>query len=529
MAFNTYLYLFFFLGGTFAAYTFIPKKFKWFVLLLASYWFYYLSCGWLIVSLLATTLSVYYAGIWLSKIEETFEASKKTLLKEERKLYKTKIQRQKKTVVVFLLILNFGLLFFLKYFNFFTSSVNMLISFLHIPITFGVHKLAIPLGISFYTLQAVSYVIDVYRGKFPADKNLGRVALFLCFFPQIVEGPIGRYDQLAHQLYEGHKVDYKNVTFGMQLIIWGLFKKMVIADRANAFVNKVFTGYEQYSGITIIAAMLLYTLQIYAEFSGCMDIVTGSAQMFGIHLAKNFERPFFSNTINDFWRRWHITLGAWLRDYVFYSVSLSKIFMKVSKHVKNHLNEHFGRLVPAAIALFFVWFGNGIWHGAGYKYIAYGMYYYAIMLMGMLFEPLFQKILSALHIRREWKPYRLIQIFRTFILVNFGMLLFRSAGVKEAFKMFLSIFTGFSTSVLKNNLLLKLGIDQLDVYVLLIGVVIMFIVGLLQERGHSLRQEIANRNIVIRWTIYLTGLFAVVLLGAYGTGYSTVDFIYANF
>ena len=339
-----------------------------------------------------------------------------------------------------------------------------------------------------------------------------------------MEGPIGRYDQLAHQLYKGHKFDYKNVTFGMQLIIWGLFKKMVIADRANVFVDTIFKGYEQYSGITVVAAMLLYTLQIYAEFSGCMDIVTGSSQLFGVHLTKNFERPFFSKTINEFWRRWHITLGVWLRDYVFYSVSLSKPFMKFSKNAKHHLNEHFGRLVSAAIALFFVWFGNGIWHGASWKYIAYGLYYYAIMLMGMLFEPVFQKIVCILHINREWKSYHLFQILRTFILVNFGMLIFRATRLHIAIKMFFSIFTGFTTSVLKDNFLLKLGIEKLDMYVLLLGVVILFIVGLLQEKGHSLRQEIANRNIIIRWSIYLASIIVVIMLGAYGTGYNPVDF-----
>jgi len=251
--------------------------------------------------------------------------------------------------------------------------------------------------------------------------------------------------------------------------------------------------------------------------------------MFGINLAKNFKRPFFAISINDFWRRWHITLGAWLRDYIFYSVSLSKQFMKLSKNVRKHLNEHFGKLIPAASALFFVWICNGFWHGASWKYIFYGMYYYVLMIFGMFCEPISLKILSALHIKKEYKWYHVFQVIRTFIIVNIGMLIFRADNLSIAAKMLKSIFSGFTFRTFADGSLLTLGIDKFDMLVLAFGALAIFIVGLLQEKGCSLRQTIASKNIMIRWCIYFAAIFLVIILGAYGTGYNAADFIYAQF
>lgn len=529
MSYSSYFYLFVFLEAVFLLWLITPRRFRWATLLLSSYAFYCISSGKRVIFLMASTLSVYLAGVVMNRIQSRFDTVRKTLPKEERKLRKAQVKRRKRTVLILALVFNFGLLVFLKYLNFLGGTVNGLLDLLGIHAEIPTLKLLMPLGISYYTLMAASYLIDVYRGKYAASANLGKVALFLSFFPQITEGPIGRFDLLADQLYEGHKFDYQRTCYGIQLIFWGLFKKLVIADRVNAFVSNVIDNYSDYSGVMILLAMLLYTLQIYADFSGCIDIVTGTAQIFGVNLSKNFERPFFSRSVNEFWQRWHITLGTWLRDYVFYSVSLSKGFMKLSKWARAKLNPFLGSLIPAASALFCVWLCNGFWHGASWKYVSYGLYYYVIMLAGMLCEPLFRKFFAATSIDREGTGWHRFQIARTFLLVNLGMLLFRAPQFSAWPKMIASIFTGWSLAPLADGTVFSLGMDPLDLGLLILGTVTLLVVGILQEKGHALRQETAALPLPARWSLYLALILAVIVLGAYGNGYEAIDAIYGQF
>lgn len=529
MTYVSYLYLIVFLGGTFIVYTVMPRKLKWLVLLAASFIFYFLSSRVLTVFLLGACVCIYLCGLWLGSISQRYDAARKAAPKEGRKALRAAARRRKKAVITLGLCVLFGCLVLLKYYGFLRDNINGMFSFVHIPYGLPAFRFMLPMGISFYTLQAASYLIDVYRGKYPPDKNPARLCLFLCFFPAIVEGPIGRYDDLAHQLYKGHSFQPQALRFGLQRILWGLFKKVVIADRASILVTTVFDNYQDYSGLIIVIGVLFYTLQLYAEFSGCMDVVIGSAELFGIRMAENFKRPFFAKTVNDFWRRWHITLGAWLREYVFYSVSLSKAFKAINRAASKHCNQHLGQLIPTAFALFFVWFGNGIWHGASWRYILYGLYYYLLTLLGLLFVPTSQAFIKKTHLQTESKSYRLFQIARTFALVNLGMLLFRAHGVRAALQMALSAFTGFQLSALTDGSLLKLGCDIPDFIILFIGVTALFLVSLLQEKGHSIRAELAQKSLFIRWPVYIALLLAVLLFGAYGPNYTPVDLIYAQF
>lgn len=510
-------------------YFIVPKKVKWVVLLVASYIYYFIASGTLTVFLLITTLSIYFIGLSMNKIDENTKLKCRELEKEKKKELKKKAQKKKKELIVIAIIINFGILAVLKYGNFFGKNINSILNIFNTNWKIPMCKFILPLGISYYTLQAISYVIDVYRGKYKADKNLGRVALFTSFFPQMLEGPIGRYDELAHQLYEPHKFDYKNFKFGIQLMLWGFFKKMVIADRAGLFVNQIFGEYSSYYGIVTIMAVILYTVQIYAEFSGCIDIVRGVAQTMGIHMAENFKRPFFSKSVQEFWRRWHITLGTWLKDYVFYSVSFSNACVKLTTNVKKIFKGHIGKLVPAAFAMFFVWFGNGIWHGASWKYIFYGLYYYVIMMLGMLFEPIFQWIINKLKIRTEAWWYKGIQIIRTTTFVLIGMLIFRSHRLLDAWRMFCSIFNMSNINMLFNSELWNISICYQDFIVIGIGILIMLIVGILQEKGWNLREKISKQNIIIRWSIYYVTFFAIIIFGIYGPGYVATNFIYGQF
>lgn len=510
-------------------YFIVPKKMKWMVLLASSYIFYFISSTKLMAFMIITTISIYLAALQMEKVDKQTKLQMASLEKEQKKQIKEQAKKKKKRILLLTLIVNFGILIGLKYCNFITGNINSLLQVFHVSVQIPLAQIVLPLGISFYTLQATSYLIDVYRGKYQADKHLGKVALFVSFFPQIVEGPIGRYDRLANQLYEPHRFDYTRVKFGIQLIAWGFFKKMVIADRAALFVDPVFANYTQYSGIVIIFAVLLYTLQIYTEFSGCMDIVRGVAQVVGVELDKNFERPFFSKSVQEFWRRWNITLGTWLKEYVFYSVSFSKACMKITSAGKKIFKGHIGKLIPAAFALFFVWFCNGLWHGASWKYIFYGLYYYVIMMIGMLFEPLGKKVIQILKIDIHTFSYRIFQILRTTGFVCFGMLIFRAPDLKVTYEMLKSATHMQNIGMLFNGEIFCLGIKPSDWIILVGSVLLVFIISLLQEKGYKIREKIAKQNLVFRWLLYYGIFFAIIVLGIYGKGYNVSSFIYGQF
>lgn len=509
----------------------VPKKIKWVVLLIANYVFYWLCSKELIVYMLITTISIYLLALWMGKIDsKTKELCKKEQDRAVKKQLKHKAKTKKKWIVFLAVLINFGILISLKYCNFIFKNLNLLFDMIKIPIEIPFKQIILPLGISYYTLQAISYVIDVYREKYLPDKNFGRVALFVSFFPQMVEGPIGRYDDLAHQLYEPHKFSYENAKFGIQLMLWGYFKKMVIADRAALYVNEVFAHYQSYIGIPLFFAAALYTLQIYAEFSGCIDIVRGTAQILGINMAENFKRPFFSKSVQEFWRRWHITLGAWFKDYIFYPISLSSLTVKITNISKKIFKtSYITKLVPAIFAMFFVWFGNGIWHGASYKYIFYGLYYYIIMVFGMIFKPLGEKILKLLKINKETFSYKLWQTIRTTTFVIFGMLIFRSNNLQTAWNIFKNIFTTTNIDLLFNGKMFNIGFTYADFNILVICTIIMIGISILQEKGYNIREKISKQNLPFRWMLYYLIIFAIIIFGIYGPGYVASDFIYGQF
>lgn len=507
----------------------MPKKVRWMTLLLASYVYYFISSKTLTVYLIITTISVYLAARGLEKIDIKLKKECEGKDKQQKKELKNKAKKQKKTLILLAILINFGILVFLKYCNFLSENINRILNLINVNYELPLRTIILPLGISYYTLQAISYVVDVYRGKYKPEKNIFKVALFLSFFPQMLEGPIGRYEDLSHQLYEPHKFDYGRMKFAIQLMLWGFFKKMVIADRAGLYVNEVFNNYLDYSGIVIVVAVILYTIQIYADFSGCIDIVRGTAQIFGIDLAENFKRPFFSKDIQEFWRRWHITLGAWLREYIFYPISFSKTCMNLTAKSKKIFKGYIGKLIPAAFALFFVWFVNGIWHGASWKYIFYGLYYYILTMLGMLFEPVFNKIINKLKINTNCFSYRLWQMFRTTVIVLIGMLIFRANRLKTAWVIFKSIFTFENIGKLFNGDLFRIGITSGDFIIIVIGVIIMFVVSLLKEKGISIREKISKQNIAFRWILYYGIIFSIIIFGVYGAGYDASSFIYGQF
>lgn len=519
-----------FLLASGCVYFVVPKKLQWYVLLAVSMAFYVLTCGSLVIFLLAAATVIYFAGMYMAKIDNEFSIRKKELDRNERKSLKNKITRKKKIIVSVSVLITLLMLFGTKYFNFFGGIINDICSLAGADGPIPVMKILMPLGISYYTLMAVSYITDCYRGTANPERNPLMLLLYLCYFPHIVEGPFDRFDSLAKQFREHHRFDYDRVKNGGIRFVWGLFKKIVIADRAGLIVNTVFSDTAQYSGSLLLLSVILYTLQIYAEFSGCMDMVCGASEMFGIRIAENFRRPFFSTSINEFWRRWHITLGAWLKDYVFYPVSLSGHFKKLNTVLRKHIkSRHLLTLLPNAYALFFVWFCNGLWHGASVKYIVYGLYYYVLMMMGLLLRPVSSKILASLGITKESRWYRCFEIIRTCIIVCFGMLIFRAATLSQAGGIFIRIFTMPDITGIAGEIH-RLGIvSHWDLLILAVSFIILLAVSLLQERGTCLRNKLQQQTLPLRWSIYLILLFSIIIFGAYGGNFTNTTFIYGEF
>jgi alginate O-acetyltransferase complex protein AlgI len=442
------------------------------------------------------------------------------------------VSRSKKKifwVLFFALMVNFGILAFLKYFNFLADNLNIVLSKFSINPQVKKLNLFLPLGISFYTFQSAGYLLDVYRKKYDPERNLAKFALFVSFFPQIVQGPISRYDQLAHQLCKEHKVNYNQIKFGAHLILWGLFKKMVIADRAAIIVNQVFGNYIDYSGIQIFIAAILFTIQIYADFSGGIDIAIGVAQTLGIKLTNNFRRPFFSKNISEFWQRWHITLGAWMRNYIFYPLCLSKSFSKLGKYCRKLLGNTIGKTIPISLATILVFLIIGIWHGAQWKFIAYGLINGVFIAMGMLLEPLFKKIRHASDLNSNHRLWRISQMIRTFLFFTCARYFIRATSFNDAINLLSATIKDFKIHELLTASTYKLGLNLPNLFILLISLMVLFTIELLQEKGYNIRILVSQQKIALRWSIYYLAIIWILVFGIYGSNYHASDFIYMGY
>jgi D-alanyl-lipoteichoic acid acyltransferase DltB (MBOAT superfamily) len=492
----------------------IPKRWQWAWLLAFSY-VYYAAAGLKMVPfLLFSTLVSYSAGIWMDRI-------KNNQVEEDQ------IQRKKRYILLITLILNFGMLVVMKYTNFAVANLNFL---------FGSHfsfqALLLPLGISFYTFQSAGYIIDVYWEKFEAEKNFFRFALFVSFFPQLLQGPIGRFDKLAHQLYEEHSLDWSRMERSLQRILWGFFKKMVVADNAARFVDEVFArnNFPKYSGTFILVAILGYSIQLYGDFSGGMDIVKGVALLFGIELDENFKRPYFATSLADFWHRWHITLGTWMKDYVFYPISLSKTMNRFGKFTRKVFGKNIGRAIPIGLANLIVFFLVGVWHGANWKYIVYGLFHGSIIAISGMMMLTTRKWKSKLHIPDISISWRVFQIARTFLLVNISWYFDRADDLNHAFALLNKTVTDFHISDLWNGKFLLYGVTRITpeyYYVVLFACLTLFVVSYTQEKGIHLGERIRSKPIVLRFAIYLILLYALPALGTLSS--SSGGFIYAQF
>ena len=397
--------------------------------------------------------------------------------------------------------------------------------FLSLP----VHGQAAPIGVSFYTFTLLSALSDVYHGRAPMEKNLVRFALFVSFFPQMVQGPISRYDQLAPQLLSARGLDWRDLKFGIQLCLWGYFKKLVIADRAAVLVNAVITENCPYGGAVVACGILFYCIQLYCDFSGGIDITRGIARMFGIDMAENFRRPIFATSLTDYWRRWHITLGAWMRDYVFYPLSLSRGFGKISRWARAHIRGTGGKIFATSLATFIVYLIIGVWHGANFRYIAFGLWNGVLITASLLLEKTFLRWKAALHIDDKSAAWRAFMTLRTGLLVFVGRYFTRAPRLRSVFTLFKTTVLHPQPSQLLDGTLLSLGLAKTDFLVVALALAVLLTLECFQERGVHIRPALEKKPGFVQWLAVTALLLAVLLLGVFRAGYIPSGFIYTQF
>lgn len=535
MALNSFSFLAF-LALVITIYYIVPKKYQWCILLAASYTFYLFSGVKPVIYIIWTTLFTYLAGRWMQKIrnemQEQINALGSEATRAEKQELKKKAAAKIHSIQVGTVLVNLGVLACVKYLNFFIENINDVFSLFAWDAQVPYVNLIVPLGISYFTFNSIGYLIDIGRGRQQAVTNLGKFALFVSFFPSITQGPLFRFCDVGVQLQEPHDFKYENIKFGAQLMLWGFFKKLVIADRVAAISNSIFSmNLPEYNGAEIFFGVLAYSFQIYGDFSGGIDIARGAAQMMGINLPVNFERPFFATSMGDFWRRWHMSLGAWMREYVFYPIMLSKKVTNLSKFFRKRFGSYAGKVVPSVCAPLVVFFLMNIWHGLSWQRIANGLYNAILISASVAFAPMFKKITQTLRINTEAFSYRIFQMIRTFLLLCISRVLTKAPGLRAAGRMIKSMFTDFDISffVSAEPQIYNYGVDQKGLFIVFIAILVLLVVGVLQESGMKIRETLAKQNILFRWAIIWLLLVFVVIFGQYGPAYNASAFIYGGY
>jgi len=515
----------------FILYYLLPKKWQWPLLLIASYAFYYIANPYYLIFIGTTTVTAFIAGVLMEKAQDkadlAIKAAKEdgTYSSDLKKSLKAKAKSSKWRILLISMIFNLGILAVTKYTNFVIANIN---KFIEEGSALKAVDLIIPMGISFYTFQTVGYLIDTYRGTVKAERNLFRLALFVSFFPQLVQGPISRYGDLSKTLYEEHSFSEKTFTYGFMRILWGYFKKVVLADRIITAVTTLIGDTDTYYGSYVFIAMMFYAFELYCDFTGGIDITIGIAQCLGIKVAENFNLPYFSKNIKEYWNRWHITMGSWFTDYIFYPLSVDKNMLKLSKWSREHLGKFWGKRLTVYISAFIVWFATGVWHGAAWNFIVWGLMNFVVIMISQEFDPLYEKF----HKKFGWKNkgwYGVFEIVRTILLMSLIRMFDCYRDVPMTFKMVGTMFTKFNLNIYTDGSLLDLGITAYDYAVLAAGLVIILLVSIYKYRS---KKDFRDRIYDNPWMWYgamALLLIVTLLFGAYGHGYDATQFIYNQF
>lgn len=550
---------------TMGLYFILPKRFRWIWLLIISLLFF---ATWGVELLPVVCLIVLITWIASLRMEKKYESS--IVEHNGDKELVLKVKKENKYILIVSISLILLLLVYIKLQRIFAGTVivqtvsdfysgirkfllnvpgvhyfvsagdgngaiyldNLFFKIMGLPekeLQFTIKNWIIPLGISYYTLSLVGYLADVYWRKEKAEKNFFKLLLFTLYFPKILEGPISKYRNVSEQLYEGHSFDYNRVCFGLQRVIWGFFKKLVIADRLSFYVNEVFGNYILHYGSEFVVAAVLGAIQLYCDFSGCMDIGLGISECFGITLEENFNHPFNSRSAAEFWRRWHITLGIWFKDYIYMPLSVNPRLIKMTGKVRKKFGKRAGKNFSTVIPLVCVWILTGLWHGTGINYIIWGAYWGILIILSNIFEPQMKKFAKLLKVDIESKGYILFQKVGVFLLFVISRIITLSKSVDAMLFAFKRIFTDFAPWKFTDGSLFSFGVDRPKFLVVIISIFFLGFISNRQENGIHIREWIANRPLPIRWIIYYAAIFAVLIFGAYGSGYDAGAFVYMTY
>ena len=524
-----------FLVFVFFLYYIIPKRWQWVLLLIVSLLFYAAADVRYLAFIVATSLSVYAFSLRLEYYSGKRRQYDAGIIsgeipmpsREEKRAFRRKLGKKQKRIAACCLLLNLGILAAVKYTNFAIHNINGILEKTGNQ-PFSAIDMIVPLGISFYTFQAIGYLLDVYWGKCPVQKNYFRLLLFISFFPQLVQGPISRYGSLSGTLFQKHSFDMHQIALGVQRILWGYFKKLVVADRAGIVVAALAESPRHYTGAYVAVAMLFYAIQLYADFTGGIDITIGIAQAMGIRIEENFIRPYFSKNIAEYWRRWHISMGTWFKDYVFYPLSISHPVKKLSTLCKNIFGRSFARRSAIYLSTIITWLATGIWHGAEWRFVIWGLLNGVIILLSEECEPLYKRFHNRFPLLSDMAIYRFFQVLRTFALMSCLRLFDVYGSVRGTVRQFIHMFTQFNTRLVTKQELLNLGLDVADFIILFLSVGILLLVSMSERKG-CVRERIAKKPYALRYVLFVGLFLCILLFGTYGQGYDVQQFIYNKF
>ena len=500
MLFNSIEFLAFFPIVAIAYFVF-PHRVRYLWLLVCSYYFYMCWNPVYVLLLLFSTVITYTCSLMIDSV------GRKAGDEEAPKHLK-----MKQGFIALSVIMNLGVLAYFKYANFLIDNLNMLMANMHVTFQVPAVDVLLPVGISFYTFQALGYTMDVYRGKIRAERNFFKYALFVSFFPQLVAGPIERTENLLRQFDEKHKLSFEALRSGFLLMLWGYFLKLVLADRIAIFVDAVYNNYTTYQGWYLIVASVLFAFQIYCDFAGYSIIAKGAAEIMGFKLMDNFNAPYFSGSVSEFWRRWHISLSSWFKDYLYIPLGGSR---------KGSLRKYTNLLVVFGV--------SGLWHGANWSFVVWGMINGLYQIVGYVLKPVRDLMVSVLRLDRNTLSHKLFRVVFTFIVIDISWVFFRAENIGAAWEMLSSMWNAQNIAILFDDSLFKLGLDVKNFEIMMGAIFVLMAADWLKYRGICVREVICRQELWFRWLFMIASVLFIVVYGVWGSGFSEASFIYFQF
>lgn len=500
MLFNSIHFMIFF-PIVLMIYFVIPAQVRKIWLLIASYYFYMSWNPKYVILIIISTVITYVSGVFIDKFNNLNSLSAK---------------RWRSSIFIVCLLSNFLILAVFKYGNFVLDTVNSILNVLHIEVIPHKFDFLTPVGISFYTFQALGYIIDVYRKEIKAEKNFIQYALFVSFFPQLVAGPIERSKNLLMQIDHVMNLklwDLKRITSGAILMVWGLFVKMVIADRVSILVDTVFDSYWMYGSTELCLAAVGFAIQIYCDFGSYSLIAIGAAKVMGFQLMENFNTPYFSASIKDFWKRWHISLSSWFRDY---------LYIPLGGNRKGKYQEYLNKMLVFTV--------SGLWHGASWSYVAWGGLHGIYQVIEDIARPYGKKICNKLKIKTECFSWHLLQIIVVFILVDFAWIFFRAESFSDAICFVKRFFIQPTPWILFNGGIYNLGLDRVEMNILVFSLFLLLFADLIRyKKKMTIDSFLMEQNLWFEWFVVIMLIVMIFIFGEYGAAYSAQQFIYFQF